>query len=116
MNTWTPNTIAELKADAKFSADFLMNEAEAAFNNLNSMSEFVENWENFLLNNCYFDEHQKSWFIELENKKINVSNLYKTTFKVYESAKEFLKSLNMYSPLFYGYEKLTAHYYKRDAE
>ena len=116
MNYWVPNTIAELKADAKFSADFLTNEAEAAFKDLNSISEFVSNWESFLMNNCYFDENKKSWFIELENKLINVSSLYTTTFKVYEAAKQFLISLNLYSPLFYGYEKLTAHYYSRDGE
>lgn len=116
MNTWTPKTIAELKEDAKFSADFLMNEAEEVFNSLNSISEFVSNWENFLFNNCYFNENKKSWFIELESKKINVSSLYKVTFQVYEVAKAFLKSLNIYSPLFYGYEKLTAHYYSRDGE
>ena len=116
MNYWTPASIAELKEDAKFSADFLENEAEEAFKDLNSISQFVENWENFLLNSCYFDENKKSWVIELENKIINISSLYKVTFKVYESAKEFLISLNLYSPLFYGYQNLTAHYYKRDGE
>lgn len=116
MNYWTPKTIKEIKQDAKFSADFLLNEAEAAFKDLNSIKEFVENWENFLLNNCFFNENKKSWMIELENKEVNISNLYKTTFKVYESAKEFLKSLNLYSPLFYGYSSLTSHFYERDGE
>lgn len=116
MNYWTPKTIAELKEDAKFSADFLENEAAQVFTDLNSISEFVENWENFLLNSCYFNENKKSWFIALENKIINVSNLYKKTFSVYEAAKHFLISLNLYSPLFYGYQTLTAHYYSRDGE
>lgn len=116
MNTWTPKTLKELKEDAKFSADFLSNEAETAFENLDSIKSFVENWENFLFNSCYFNENKKSWVIELENKEINISSLYKVTFKVYESAKAFLISLNLYSPLFYGYETLTSHYYKRDGE
>ena len=114
MNLWEPKTIKELKEDAKFSADFLMNEAEAAFKDLNSISEFVENWESFLMNNCYFEN--KSWFIELESKKINVSSLYKVTFQVYEAAKAFLQSLSLYTPYYYGFEAMTAHYYKRDAE
>lgn len=114
MNYWTPKTIAELKEDAKFSADFLSSEAEEAFKTLEDVKNFVENWENFLLNNCYFDDSKSNWYIELKNKIINISNLYKTTFLVYESAKQFLKSLNLYSPLFYDYESLTAHYYKRD--
>ena len=116
MNTWTPKTIAELKEDAKFSADFLMNEAEEAFSNLNSISEFVSNWESFLFNSCFFDENKSSWFIELENKEINISNLYKATFQVYESAKAFLKSLHLYSPYYYGCESMKSHYYKRDRE
>lgn len=116
MNTWTPASIAELKEDAEFSADFLSSEPEEAFKDLNSISQFVENWENFLLNACYFNEHKKSWFIELENKIINISNLYKKTFSVYESAKSFLISLNLYTPLFYGYKTLTSHFYDRDGE
>lgn len=116
MNYWTPQTIKELKEDAKFSADFLQNEAEEAFKNLNDIVKFVHNWEVFLFNNCYFNENKKSWVIELENKIINISNLYKTTFQVYESAKQFLISLKVYLPFFYGYTSLTSHYYKRDGE
>ena len=116
MNYWTPQTIAELKEDAKFSADFLTTEPEEAFKDLESIKSFVENWENFLLYNCYFNDNKKSWLIELENKIINISNLYKVTFSVYETAKQFLKSLNLYTPLFYGYENLKSHYYKRDGE
>jgi hypothetical protein len=54
--------------------------------------------------------------MELENKIINISNLYKTTFQVYESAKQFLISLNVYLPFFYGYTSLKHDFYKRDGE
>ena len=114
MNLWQPKTIKELKEDAKFSADFLSSEAENIFTNLESINQFVENWESFLFNCCYFDK--KSWFIELEDKKINVSILYKVTFTVYEAAKAFLKSLNLYSPYYFGFEQMTAHFYDRGEE
>ena len=111
MNLWQPKTVKELKQDAKFSADLLSCEAESMFNNLESIRQFVENWESWLFTYCYFE--QKNWFIELENKKVNISSVYSGTFQVYQTAKAFLKSVKLYVPYYYGFESMTAHYYNR---
>ena len=102
MNAWIPATLAELKEDAEFSQNYIKS---GEFLDSLDLKSFVENWELFLFTNCYFEKN--NWFMHIDGQTVNITKLYKTTWSIYEHAKEILIITGDYKAVYWGFEKVS---------